>query len=60
MRLVPLIPLLPHLNFGSDYLEMIRFLKPSGSRRKTPRVPRESLLGVQTIVDSDVTSLLSV
>ena len=43
-----------------DYLEMIRFLKPSGSRRKTPRVPRESLLGVQTIVDSDVTSLLSV
>ena len=39
---------------NSDSSDMARTPRTSGGRRRGPRIPRESLLGAQTVVDSDV------
>ncbi|KAK0579441.1 hypothetical protein LWI29_026417 [Acer saccharum] len=41
-------------SFDSDSLAMPRSPKTTSSKRRTTRAPRESLLDVQTVVDSDV------
>ena len=39
---------------NNDSSDMARTPRTSGSRRRGPRVPRESLLGAQTVIDLDV------